>query len=153
MYALTINGNTPEELFTSLKNLANTPAAGQAPAAPQTQPTETLQQNIPISNTSAAVPQTPPAVQAVPVAVTAPTPPAQTAIIPTGATVAANPPTAAPTYTMEQLARAGALLAQSGKMNECLAIMARYNIQTITQLQPEQYGAFATELRGLGAQI
>jgi hypothetical protein len=62
-------------------------------------------------------------------------------------------PVAAPTYTLEQLARAGATLAQAGKMDQCLALMSRYNVTTITQLNPEQYGAFATELRALGAQL
>ena len=34
-----------------------------------------------------------------------------------------------------------------------LALLAKYGVQAVTQLKPEQYGAFATELRGLGAQI
>ena len=59
----------------------------------------------------------------------------------------------APTYTLDALARAGATLAQSGKMQEALALLARYGVQTVNQLKPEQYGAFATELRALGAQI
>ena len=32
-------------------------------------------------------------------------------------------------------------------------LLGRYGVQAVTQLQPEQYGAFATELRALGAQI
>jgi anaerobic glycerol-3-phosphate dehydrogenase len=38
-------------------------------------------------------------------------------------------------------------------MNEALAVLAKYGVQTVNQLQPEQYGAFATELRALGAQV
>ena len=63
------------------------------------------------------------------------------------------PMTAAPTYTLDALARAGAVLAQSGKMEQALALLAKYNVQTVNQLKPEQYGAFATELRALGAQL
>jgi hypothetical protein len=69
----------------------------------------------------------------------------------------ANPmptvPFAAPAYTQEQLARAGAALAQAGKMDHALALLAKYNVQTINQLKPELYGAFAAELRALGAQL
>jgi hypothetical protein len=65
----------------------------------------------------------------------------------------AQPPAAAPTYTIDALAKAGAALAQSGKMNEALALLARYGVQTVNQLKPEHYGAFATELRALGAQV
>jgi hypothetical protein len=63
------------------------------------------------------------------------------------------PPTTAPTYTLDQLARAGATLAQAGKMEQALALLNKYGIQTVNQLKPEQYGAFATELRALGAQV
>ena len=61
--------------------------------------------------------------------------------------------TAAPTYALDALARAGAVLAQSGKMEQALALLAKYGVQTVNQLKPEQYGAFATELRALGAQL
>lgn len=62
-------------------------------------------------------------------------------------------PTAVPTYTIEQIAKAGAELAQSGKMPQLLALLQQYNIQAVTMLQPAQYGAFATALRGLGANL
>jgi hypothetical protein len=62
-------------------------------------------------------------------------------------------PNAAPTYTMEQLARAGAALTQAGKSEQALALLAKYNVSTLSQLSPDQYGAFATELRALGAQL
>jgi hypothetical protein len=62
-------------------------------------------------------------------------------------------PTAAPSCTLEQLARAGAELAQTGKIEQALALLARYGVQTISGLKPEQYGAFAAELRELGARL
>jgi hypothetical protein len=64
-----------------------------------------------------------------------------------------QPNTAAPTYTLDQLARAGASLARLGNMEQALALLAKNNIQTVSQLKPEQYGEFAAELRALGAQV
>lgn len=61
--------------------------------------------------------------------------------------------TSAPTYTIDAIAKAGTSLVDAGKMDALLALLAKYNIQAVTQLDPTQYGAFATELRGLGAQI
>ena len=76
-------------------------------------------------------------------------PPAQTANPAPG-----MPPQApAPAYTLDQLAKAGAALAQSGKMEDALALLAKYGVQTVNQLPPEHYGNFATELRALGATV
>lgn len=65
----------------------------------------------------------------------------------------AVPVTGAPTYTLDQISRAGASLVDAGKMQQLLELLGRYGVQAVTQLKPEQYGAFATELRALGAQI
>lgn len=63
-------------------------------------------------------------------------------------------PVAAPqAYTVEQITIAGAALVDAGKMNELVALLAKYGAQAVTQLQPEQLGAFATELRAIGAKI
>ena len=59
----------------------------------------------------------------------------------------------APTYTLDQIAKAGASLVDAGKMEQLLALLAKYGVQAVTQLQPDQYGVFATELRTLGAQL
>lgn len=61
--------------------------------------------------------------------------------------------TTPPTYTLDQISKAGAALVDAGKMEPLLALLAKYGVQAITQLQPAQYGVFATELRALGAQI
>ena len=68
---------------------------------------------------------------------------------------AAAPVAAAPTYTVEQIGKAGAdLVSQdAAKMPALLTLLQKYGVQAITQLKPEQLGAFATELRGLGAKI
>ena len=145
MYEITIKGNTPAELFANLAQMAaanaNTAPAAvpQIPAAPAP---------AAVNPTAAQPPVAAPAAAAtVPNAVPAPVAPA-----PSTAPAAAVP-TAAPTYTLDALARAGAALAQAGKMNEAVAVLAKYGVQTVNQLKPEQYGAFATELRALGAQI
>lgn len=81
----------------------------------------------------------------------APAAPAQTAA-PTNPAPAV-PVTTAPTYTLDQIAKAGASLVDAGKMEQLLALLAKYGVQAVTQLQPDQYGVFATELRTLGAQL
>ena len=63
------------------------------------------------------------------------------------------PVAGAPTYTLDQISKAGATLVDAGKMEPLLALLTKYGVQAITQLQPAQYGVFATELRALGAQI
>ncbi|MCI9273742.1 MAG: hypothetical protein HFE39_07280 [Clostridiales bacterium] len=64
-------------------------------------------------------------------------------------------PTAAPSFTVEQVGKAGAdlLAADPGKMPELLGLLNQFGAQAITELKPDQIGAFATALRGLGAKI
>ncbi len=85
----------------------------------------------------------------VPVGTAAPVQPVQTA--PPVSTTAV--PTSTPTYTLEQISRAGTTLIDMGKMNDLMALLARHGAQAITQIKPEEYGAVAMELRALGAQI
>lgn len=112
-----------------------TPATGPAPAMPQTPG-------------PAPAPVTPPPAPAAPV--TPPTP-APASAPQTAAPV--MPVAGAPTYTLDQISKAGAALVDAGKMEPLLALLTKYGVQAITQLQPAQYGVFATELRALGAQI
>lgn len=67
--------------------------------------------------------------------------------------IPAMAPTAVPTYTMDQIAKAGAELAQAGKMPQLLGLLQQFGIQAINMLPEAQYGAFAMALRGLGAQL
>ena len=73
-------------------------------------------------------------------------PPAPVAAVPLAATLG---------YTLDQLARAGAEIASQGpdKLAAANALLAQFGVQALTQLPKEQYGAFATALRGLGAKI
>jgi hypothetical protein len=82
----------------------------------------------------------------------APQPQAQQQYVPQPQQQAA--PTATPAnFTLEQLAVAATPLMDAGKMDQLTALMARFGVAALTQLNPSQYGAFATELRALGARI
>ena len=118
------------ELAASINKLADA-ISGHAPAASMA--------------TVGPAPAAPVAAPAQPVAPTA------TATGNTAAPVV--PISSAPSYTLDQISRAGASLVDAGKMQQLLQLLSRYGVQAITQIQPEQYGAFATELRALGAQI
>lgn len=48
---------------------------------------------------------------------------------------------------------AGAALIDAGKINELMGLLNTFGVQAVTHLKQEQLGAFATELRKLGAQI
>lgn len=135
-----------DKLTTALeKNAVNisVPQDTPAPVAPVATPV-----------THAPVPpvtQPTPAPVATPTPAPAPAAPAQT-VAPTNPAPTV-PVTTAPTYTLDQIAKAGASLVDAGKMEQLLALLAKYGVQAVTQLQPDQYGVFATELRTLGAQL
>lgn len=65
------------------------------------------------------------------------------------------PLAAAPQYTMEQIARAGADLVTRDPSKAIAAqqLLASFGIQSVTALPQERFGEFVTALRGLGAQI
>jgi hypothetical protein len=62
-------------------------------------------------------------------------------------------PVTAPAYTMEQLSIAAIQLMDAGKKAELLQLLQQFGVPALTELQKEQYGAFATALRRLGAKI
>ncbi|MEC1177647.1 hypothetical protein P9B03_04050 [Metasolibacillus meyeri] len=127
---------------------------------PMQQPAQPMQQMPPVQN--APVQQTAP-VQNAPVQQTAPVqqPPVQPSQPAPQAAPVQQPPVqptqAVPisnvTYTMEQLAVAATQLMDQGKRNEITQLLATFGVQALTALPQEQYGAFATSLRGLGANI
>lgn len=71
------------------------------------------------------------------------------------APVTAAPVAQAPTFTLEQVSKAGAdlITAQPAKMQDLMALLQQYGVQTIQALPADKLGAFATALRGMGAQI
>ena len=142
---------TPDEpLPVASYPTAPAPAPAPAPAAPAPAPA------APVSPAPVTPTQTPTPAPAAPVAAPNPAPAptaGQTSAAPGNTPAPTVPVAGAPTYTLDQISRAGASLVDAGKMQQLLELLGRYGVQAVTQLQPEQYGAFATELRALGAQI
>ena len=62
-------------------------------------------------------------------------------------------PTSATAYTFDQLAVAATQLTDAGRREEVLQLLNSFGVQALTALPKEQYGAFATKLRELGAKI
>lgn len=92
--------------------------------------------------------ETSPAPQASPVATQAAPPTVQAPV-----QQAAPVPTTAATYTLDDLARAAMPLMDSGRMSDLQQLLVQFGVDALPALPPAQYGAFATALRGLGAQI
>ncbi len=95
------------------------------------------------ANVPASAPVTP-TVAAAPVSAPAPVPAPAPAI-----------PTSAPKYGIDDIARAGAMLAQQGpeKLAALNGLLQQFGLQSLTQLPQEQTAAFVQAMRGLGAQI
>lgn len=73
-----------------------------------------------------------------------------------------TPPPSAPTqeassaavsYALDDLARAGADLLDQGKQAELPALLVRFGITSLPDLPKERYGEFATAMREMGARI
>lgn len=79
---------------------------------------------------------------------TAQTVPAAVPVSPTGAV-----PVNVPSYSMDDLTRAAMTLMDAGKQSDLQALLASFGVESLPQLPPEQYGAFATGMRGMGAKI
>lgn len=117
----------------------NANVSQQLGAVSTSQPTVPLQQ--PASQTTAPVqqPAAPPYAVQTPTAAQQPVPSAV--------------PTSAHEYTQDDLARAAMQLMDKGGMQQLQQLLAGYGCETLQQLPKEQYGNFATALRGMGAQI
>lgn len=62
-------------------------------------------------------------------------------------------PTTARTYTLDELASAAMPLIDKGMQQQLQELLAGYGVEALPMLPQEQYGNFATALRGMGAQI
>lgn len=62
-------------------------------------------------------------------------------------------PTAAKTYTLEDLQRASGALVQAGKIQQLQGLLQQFNAISLAHLAQENFGAFALKLRELGADI
>ena len=143
MITFTITGDDAEEVFSTLKGCTALLSEDVPTAQPKDKP--------------APVNPTPAAPGSAPIAATNPAP-VPTAPVPavTPALPPIQPPVAAPpTYTHEQIGKAGADLVASnpGLMPTLMELLQRYGAAMVTDLKPEQLGAFATEFRALGAKI
>lgn len=129
---LTIHIPELETLAKAIDALAGTPAKEAVPAI---QPPATLPVTVPVT-VPASVP------------VSAP-------IVPPAAPTAPTAPVSAPSYTIDQIAKAGAeLIGQHpDKMPQLIGLLDQYGVPSIQSLRPEQIGPFATALRGLGAAV
>ena len=61
--------------------------------------------------------------------------------------------TSTPSYTLDDISRAATTLMDAGRQGELIGLLKQFGIATLPDLPKEQYGAFATALRGMGAQI
>lgn len=61
----------------------------------------------------------------------------------------------APSFTQADIAKAGAELftTRPDLQPQVMALLGQYGCQSVMELKPEHFGAFATALRGLGAKI
>ena len=66
-----------------------------------------------------------------------------------------TPVTEAPKYSIDDIARAGAELAQQGpdKIAALAGLLQQFGLQAVTQLRTEQMGPFVLAMRGMGARI
>ena len=167
MFEVTIKITGLESMAAALNNLAAAMAGShgltaQQPAAP-VQPTAPVQQPVPAQQ-AAPTQQTPvqqvapvqqpevPVQQAASVQPAAPVQPA--ALVQPAAPVQQTPlQTSTISYTLDDLARAAMTLMDSGKQAELQQLLAQFGVEALPVLPPQHYGAFATALRGLGAQI
>lgn len=154
MFEINVTVNAPE-LAEALNNLAAAlngakpePAASKTGKADKPAPVPPADY-MPPADTAPAPAAPAPAVTPAP----APAPaPVQAPVTP--APVPAPVPVApAPAYNRDQIMTAGAALIDAGKINELMGLLNSFGVQAVTQLKQDQLGAFATELRKLGAQI
>lgn len=129
-----------EDMMNFAKVMAGNAGSEPVPMQPQTMPVAPVQPVVPIT----------PAPQPV---YTAPAAPVQQPAYTAPPAAPVPVPTTAPSYTLDDLTRAAIPLMDSGKQPALLQLLKDFGVEALPALQPEQYGAFATALRGLGAQI
>lgn len=61
--------------------------------------------------------------------------------------------TAAPSYTLDDLARAGTELVDAGRQTELPGLLQRFDVSSLPDLPQEKYAEFAAALREMGARI
>ena len=136
------------ERLTAAMNAAETAAPAQIPVQPAPAPVQAA--------APTPVPAAPVRTPAAPVQTPAAQPmPAQTpaGVAPQSAPAPMSAAPAAKKYTRDEIAKAGSVLASQGKIPELLALLNKYGVQSVVQLSPDKYDAFAGDLRALGAAL
>nr|DAM27056.1 MAG TPA: hypothetical protein [Caudoviricetes sp.] len=142
---ITVEFNSFEDMLVFAKKVCGQVGTDQEPKqespATTTVPVPVQQATTPVQSTPMTVPIQTQAAPSVPAQSTAPTQqPAQVQ-------------TTAQSYTMDDLTKAAVMLMDSGRQADLLTLLAQFGVDALPALPLEQYGAFATALRGLGAQI
>jgi hypothetical protein len=153
MLNITLTISAAPELLAAISVLTNAITGTKAVVAPQLN--EAMQQpiNYPAQDPAAqqmGIPQQPVQVTPTYIQPTAPVQPQQPL---QNQVPIPNVPTAAQTYSMEQLAVAATQLVDAGRRTELISLLGSFGVQALTALPKEQYGPFATQLRALGAKI
>ena len=134
-FTLDVNIHLPAAVLDFLERLST----GHAVSGPAVQAAQPSSAPVPVTPVPVAQPAAAPAPVAQPIAAPAPAP--------------AAAPTTARAFRFEDIQLAATSLCDTGKRAEVLELLTKYGIQALSALPAEQYGAFATELRGLGAKI
>lgn len=122
-------------------------------AEPHTVFTQNGENNTQIKNAAANPTPAPTAQAQVPGAPLSATPAQTGAPVATPAPTVTPVPTAAPQYTLEMIATAGSALIDAGKLDQLMALLGKFGVDSLTNLDPKHYGTIAMELRALGAKI
>ena len=141
------------EMFQGMDACKEAPAGAGGDTVAATAP---LVQNIQPQVQNAPAPVQPP-VQNAQVSVQPPVQNAQVSVQPPVQNAQAQPAAAVPVtaaqYTLDDLARAGMTLMDAGRQADLQGLLSRFGVEALPMLEPGQYGAFATALREMGAQI
>lgn len=143
MLNITLTITAAPELLNSLNKMAEAFGESRSNLLQKTTPVPTLQSQV---KSTIAIPTITPQ----PAQMQPPQKPIAPSTVPTPNKVI---PTTQQTYTLDQLALAGTQLVDGGHMQELRNLLTEFGVQALTMLPKEQYGAFATRLRALGARI
>ena len=140
---MTVTFNSFDEMMDFARSLTGQVHGPVVQPALVREPSQTAVPTAPVAPV-ASVPTAPVAPGAVPTTPVTPAPAVQ---------APATVPTSTHTYTPDELAKAAMPLMDAGKQQELIGLVHQFGASSIPELRPEQYGAFATALRGMGAQI
>lgn len=154
MLEITVNIPGLESLVEALKGLTVSTPVSELLVAEAIQPIQQPLQAPPVQQGYQAPPQTYQAPQQMASPVTVPVDqPIQQPVQQPVQTPPVGIPTSDVNYTNEQLAVAMTSLVDAGKMDAVRALLNRFNAPSLMQLPKEMYGAFANELRQMGAKL